>query len=380
MRFLLFLFLLPGLVFVTIPSLIYGISPLLLFPFGFLVTLLTFSTSRVRAGAIADKIAPFFLILGLPAILYFWVSKPVGIGFSSWMIVYFAHRYITGAAARDSETMKRSFEAAKALEDFHKLKTSEEMNLFERHLDWTSLLGYLLSFTLMNVIATYWGLIIGGIAMLFISAWVILRKGRRLWWLLLSPIYSPLWLRNKTSDIPDSTPKIDGKELQECLAFFEAETKVIAFQTKEADLYNNAMVKYGNSITENPMAASEARKASYRLSLAATEILRLHEEIKNVPVAASAMHYAWYLTFYANAAWASAAAKAIEAMAEGMNPNTMYVKQLYEESQKAWSRADNEDQIFLKQLKVSAEELAKIVARATTIHAADDDWEPKMAE
>ncbi len=174
------------------------------------------------------------------------------------------------------------------------------------------------------------------------------------------------------------SPKIDGSELQECLACFEAETKVLAFQTKEADLHNNAMVKYGNSITVNPLAASEACKAAKRLSQAATEVLRRHEEIKNVPVAASAMHHAWYVTFYANAAWAHATAKAIEAMAEGMNPNMMYIQQLVEEYQKAWHRADDEDKKFLKRLKVSAEDIAKIVARATTIEATNDDWEPKM--
>jgi len=175
------------------------------------------------------------------------------------------------------------------------------------------------------------------------------------------------------------SPKIDGKELQECLACFETETKVIAFQTKEADLYNNAMVKYGNSIMENPLAASEACKAAKRLSQAATEILRRHEEIKNVPTAASAMHFAWHATFLANAAWASATVAAIETMVKGMNPHTMYVQQLVEEYQKAWRRADDEDKKFLKRLKVSAEDIAKIVARATAIDATDD-WEPKMEE
>ncbi len=62
------------------------------------------------------------------------------------------------------------------------------------------------------------------------------------------------------------SPKIDGKELQECLAYFEVQTKVVTFQTKEADLYNNTLVKYGNSITENPLAASEACKTAKRLS------------------------------------------------------------------------------------------------------------------
>jgi len=172
------------------------------------------------------------------------------------------------------------------------------------------------------------------------------------------------------------SPKIDGNELQQCLACFEAETKVIAFQTKEADLYNNAMVKYSNSIMENPSAAMEAYKAAKRLSQAATEILRRHGEIKDVPDAASLMHFAWHATFLANAAWASATAMAIESMAKGMSPNTVYVQQLVEEYQKAWKRADDEDKKFLKRLKVNAEDIAKIITRATS--AAKDDWVPQQ--
>jgi hypothetical protein len=175
------------------------------------------------------------------------------------------------------------------------------------------------------------------------------------------------------------SPKIEGNELQECLDCFESETKVTAFQTKEADLYNDAMVKYGNSIMENPVAAREACKAAKRLYLSAKEVLRRHDEIKNVPASASLMHFAWYATFSANAAWASATAAAIEAMAKGMNPNMMYIQQLVQEYQKAWRRAQDEDRKFLKRLKVSAEDIAKIVARAATIGTADD-WEPKMEE
>ena len=160
--------------------------------------------------------------------------------------------------------------------------------------------------------------------------------------------------------------------------------KHAAFQTKEADLFNNAMVKYGNSIMGNPLAAKDMKKAAKRLSQAATEILRRHEEIENVPVAASAMHSAWHATFLANAAWASAMVTAIEsnifallAMAEGMNPQIKYAQQLAEELQKVWRRADDEDKKFLKQLKVGAEDIAKIVARAIS-DATDDNWEPKI--
>ena len=81
------------------------------------------------------------------------------------------------------------------------------MNWFQRHLNWTALLGYLLPFILFNVL--FWSgnllnghVVIGGIFTLFISAWVIVGKGRRLGWLLLFPVFSPLWLRNKTSLTP----------------------------------------------------------------------------------------------------------------------------------------------------------------------------------
>ena len=175
--------------------------------------------------------------------------------------------------------------------------------------------------------------------------------------------------------------KIDGDELKECLTYFEAQTKVIAFQTKEADTYNNAMVKYGNSITENPSAAEEACKAAKRLSKAAMEVLRRHDEIKYVPSAASSVHYAWHVTLLANATWASATASAIEAMANGMTPSTRYVQQLVKEYQKAWQDAQAEDKKFLQRLKVNAEEIAKIVTRATTINdVADNNWEPRITE
>jgi hypothetical protein len=172
-----------------------------------------------------------------------------------------------------------------------------------------------------------------------------------------------------------SNPKIEGDELQQCLAYFEAETKVITFQTKEADIYNNAMVKYGNSIIKNTLAAKEACKAVKRLTQSAAEVCKRHEEIKDIPTAAQAMRYAWHLTFLANLAWASATAAAIEAMANDMDPNVLYVQQLVEEYQKAWRIADDEDKKFINRLKVSGEDIAQIMYRATKASEMDD-WEP----
>jgi len=86
------------------------------------------------------------------------------------------------------------------------------MNWFQRHLNWTWVLSYLL----MLVGAFVFGLlmfsadpnvsedavggaaqIFGGIFMLVVSGWVIKQKGSALWWILLSGVFSPLWLENR---------------------------------------------------------------------------------------------------------------------------------------------------------------------------------------
>ena len=184
----------------------------------------------------------------------------------------------------------------------------------------------------------------------------------------------------------DERAVIDSKELQECLAYFEAETKVIAFQSKEADLFNSAMVEYGNSIMDSPLAAKKMKISTNRLAQSATEMLRRHGEIKNVPFPASAMRSAWHVAFLVNAAWASAMVEAIESnifaflrQSEGMNPETGYAQQLALEFKKAWRRADEEDKKLLKKLKVSAQDIEEIMARATTA-AINDTWEPKLEE
>jgi hypothetical protein len=179
---------------------------------------------------------------------------------------------------------------------------------------------------------------------------------------------------------------IDSKELEECLVYFEAETKVIAFQSKEADLFNSAMVEYGKSIMENTLAAKKMKISTNRLAQSATEILRRHEEIKNIPFSASAMRSAWHVAFLVNAAWASAMVEAIESnifaflkQAKNVNPEIGYAQQLALEFKKAWRKADEEDKKLLKKLKVSAEDIEKIMARAT-IAATSDTWGPKLEE
>lgn len=171
-------------------------------------------------------------------------------------------------------------------------------------------------------------------------------------------------------------PKIEGTELKRCLAYYEAQFRVTAFQTKEADLFNNTLVKYLNSVKENPVAASEMCKAADRLVQAAHEVNRRHEDIQPIPDAASAMHLVWHVTFQSVTAWAEANLSSIEALANGMTSDKAYVQHLVDEYQAAWRKAQEEDKKFLRRVKVTAREMDRILNRTHEV-TASDSWQPK---
>jgi DnaJ-class molecular chaperone len=68
-------------------------------------------------------------------------------------------------------------------------------NWFQRHLHWTWFFAYLIWFFLNSSYILEIE-IIGAIFLLLVSGWVIKRKGRSLWWIFLTPVFSPLWLKN----------------------------------------------------------------------------------------------------------------------------------------------------------------------------------------
>lgn len=83
-------------------------------------------------------------------------------------------------------------------------KGEGELNWLQRHLNWTWLSAYLIWFFL-NASDNVAPQIIGAILILFASSWVIKQKRRRLWWILLSPFFSPLWLKNKRKELASLT-------------------------------------------------------------------------------------------------------------------------------------------------------------------------------
>ena len=73
------------------------------------------------------------------------------------------------------------------------------MDWFERHLNWTGALGYLIWFVPNandSAVLTNINLVFQTTVSIIIPGWVIKQKRRSLWWLLLSPLFSSLWLKN----------------------------------------------------------------------------------------------------------------------------------------------------------------------------------------
>jgi len=72
----------------------------------------------------------------------------------------------------------------------------KDKSWFQRHLNWTWVFAYLIWLPL-NLCYNIVPQVIGAIFLFFVSGWVIKQKGRSLWWILLTPVFSPLWLKNE---------------------------------------------------------------------------------------------------------------------------------------------------------------------------------------
>ena len=83
------------------------------------------------------------------------------------------------------------------------IREAQGMNWFQRHLNWTWVFVYLIWLPLNaseNVVAR----LVTAVFLLIVSGWVIKQKGRSLWWILLTIVFSPLWLSNKNKKLATS--------------------------------------------------------------------------------------------------------------------------------------------------------------------------------
>lgn len=173
--------------------------------------------------------------------------------------------------------------------------------------------------------------------------------------------------------------RIESEERERCLAYTKTVTNITTFWDRESTLFNNTLVKYLDSITENPMAASEACKAANRLVQAAQEVFHRHEAIQPIPNAALGMRCHYSTFFISLKEWAENNLASIEALANGLTPQYEYVQHLMEKRESAWHEALDEEKKLLKQLGLTAPEIEAILRQVhSSLEAAkDDSWQPE---
>jgi hypothetical protein len=173
-------------------------------------------------------------------------------------------------------------------------------------------------------------------------------------------------------------PKLDSHGLQSCIEWLGKHYELTGFQDKEAELYNNALVKDGNSITTSPESAKRVMNAANRLVKAASELMLRHSSIGNIPEAATADHYAWGLVFQQWKTLSSAQLAALEATINSTGPHMGYVQQIAQEMSSLEAKAHKEEEKLLKRMNRSGFNLAntqQLVNKANQV-LSQDNWQP----
>ncbi len=89
--------------FVIIPSLIYTIVSWLFIPLGWLILLVIGSRPvfSYKAAMIAYKLSTIFVLLIIPALLFIFTWKPLGIIIFFWFVIYLSIRIYSGVDERE---------------------------------------------------------------------------------------------------------------------------------------------------------------------------------------------------------------------------------------------------------------------------------------
>lgn len=174
-------------------------------------------------------------------------------------------------------------------------------------------------------------------------------------------------------------PKIESEEHEKCLAYTKGVTKISAFWDRESTLFNNTLIRYLDSITESPIAASEVCKAANRLVQATQEVINRHEAIKLIPNAALRVKCAYSYFLLCLKDWAESTLVSMETLANGLTPQYAYVQQLMEKYESAWHEAQNEEKKLLKQLGLTETEIESYLkhVHSSLDDAKDDSWQPE---
>ena len=130
----------------------------------------------------------------------------------------------------------------------------KDKSWFQRHLNWAWVFAYLIWLPL-NLSYNIVPQVIGAIFLLFVSGWVIKKKGRSLWWILLTPFFSPLWLKNERivteAKIRETVMSSDTADCEVIIGSNEAKSgakRILIRRDKRLEVMIPAGVSNGTSV------------------------------------------------------------------------------------------------------------------------------------
>lgn len=260
------------------------------------------------------------------------------------------------------------------------------MNWFQRHLNWTWLFAYLIWIPL-NYSDNTMPPIIGAIFLLVVSGWVIKQKGRSLWWILLTIVFSPFWLKNMNL-VNHDLPAIEDEERQECLAYYENEKKLQLLLERVGQLFDKRVGKYEDALSKSRRAREAVMDGVFDnldkifevtecIHQAAIEIVKRKREMKAVPSAGSVMSHAWLAVYLDYEALRDPSTIAAGYNGMEVQARKARQKELVKKFNKSWHKALEEEKEFLKHLKVSSGEYQKIGDNASKA-LVTDEWLRKL--
>jgi hypothetical protein len=160
------------------------------------------------------------------------------------------------------------------------------------------------------------------------------------------------------------------------LAYYGELAKLMAFQTKEADIYNNALVVYRNSLLTSDKAAREMCRAARRLVESAKAIVIYINRMPTLPDVIAMTHFLWQKTFLDYQAWTEAQAAAFEAIAAGMEPAEERVRELFLQAEKSEREATKAEERLVRRLGVKPSDLKQSFNNAL-VAVEKENWQPK---
>lgn len=160
------------------------------------------------------------------------------------------------------------------------------------------------------------------------------------------------------------------------LAYHGELAKLMAFQSKEADIYNNALVVYRSSMITSDKAAQEMCRTARRLVESAKAIVNYISRMLTLPDVIATTHFFWQKTFLDYQAWAEAQAAAIEAIAAGMEPAGERVHELLLQAEKSEREAMKAEEKLVRRLGVKPSDIQQSLNNAL-VAVEKENWQPK---